>query len=82
MWRSKMSKNKKKLREVLADECEDTICNDAGSLLHTVYETSDKLRTVAQTSQEMNNLSEAFDNMMNILIKMKPEEIQVVQRLW
>lgn len=70
------------MREVLKNECEDTTCNDAGSLLHQVYETSDRLQTVAQTSQKMNELSEAFDDMMNILIKMKPEEIQIVQRVW
>jgi hypothetical protein len=86
-----MGKLDRRLREGMEDECGENICEDAGGLLHQIYEIGDKLRTVSQTSQDMNELSEAFDNMMlseafdnmmNAMIKMKPEEIQIVQRLW
>ena len=75
-------KIEKKMRKALKGTCEDVMCNDAGDFLHDVYHVSDKIRTISQTSNKMNDLSEAFDDMINILVKMKPEEIQIIQRLW
>ena len=75
-------KVERKIRKALKGTCEDNMCEDAGDFLHDVYNISDKIRTVSPTSNKMNNLSEAFDDMVNILVKMNPEEIQIIQRLW
>ncbi len=84
MWRNKMGKKKfeNKLLKVLEAEREDNTFEDASDFLHTVYDTADRVRVIAPTSTKMNEFSEALDDILNILMKMKPEQIQALQRIW
>jgi len=80
--KEKLEKKEMKFREKLETLCIQETENEVMDFIEHIHKRADMFRTVSSSSKDMNEFSEAYDNLLNIVLKMNLNEARIINSLW